>query len=165
MFSVTLSLRRNLGRTIAVGLVVALGVAGSIIVSAVFGAFGDTRLEMKSIDRRWVWIRTETLSFDPSKLSHLPEPAVTFRETKRLVLGHPMLGTAIAGVAAHGFEPDALDDVVRHLGIEISEGRLPSRPDEVALPALWQPRSPSSCSSEREAPRLRSQGAGPSPNA
>ena len=60
--------------------------------------------------------------------------AETLLSGSGLTLMYRMVGTAEAGFRVYGFSKSDQLEIVRRLGLQLSEGRLPEAPFEVVLP-------------------------------
>ena len=131
MFSISLYLRRNIGKATLSMLLMAIGVAGALIISSIFGSFGDTRAQMFRAHDRMVTARLLT-PIDMATLSSVEAELV--QEVSFISLGYNLLGAAEAGFTVFGPSNHELPHILDDLGLEIVQGRLPENPREIVLP-------------------------------
>lgn len=134
MFSVYLYLRRNLGKTVLFSTVVAIGVAGSLVLSAVVGSFGDTRARTLSSFTKMIVIRSE----GPEDFNIVEKEigAKEVYESTRLSIGYPLLKTSVSSFPVFGFQQEVIPRVMEYMNVSLSSGRLPRSLGEIVVPQM-----------------------------
>ncbi len=132
MYNIGLYLRRNLGKVFFLSLVLSLAVSGTLVISAVIGSIGDTRVKLLGVNEYWIEIFPNH-PLDTSVLTNIIDHVEVLPVDLR-VLGYPMLGTANAGFKVYGFESGVVLDIAEKLNVSLIEGRFPMEPSEVTLP-------------------------------
>lgn len=109
--------RRNWGRLALMALVIALGVAGTLVLTSVFASFGQTRALIWSGNDYLVQLTYHRADADPGPVRDLAGPGTRIITGRAFNLSYPLFGVAVAGAVGYALSADDMASLLDHLGL------------------------------------------------